>query len=206
VIQKKEWELSQEALEKLLARFDPDFERAGETYEFVRNNLIKYFECRGCTSPSDLADKTINRVACKIDEGEAIEETHLFNYFYGVARNIYREQQRRPDRGTNDIESISRSELPSQDPRTGNTQQKIDLEQRLECLEDCLAKLPQENREMILAYYQEDMGASVRKRKEMAMRFGVQLNNLYIRVHRIRERLEKCVSDCLLSLSNRKEN
>jgi RNA polymerase sigma factor (sigma-70 family) len=206
VIQKREWQLSQEAFNKLLARFDADSTRAGETYEFVRTNLVKYFECRGCISPYDLADETINRVARKINEGEAIEETLLFNYFYGVARNIYREQQRRPDRATSDIDSISRSELPSQDPRSGSAQQTIASEQRLECLEECLANLPQENREMILAYYQEDMGASVRKRKEMALRFGVQLNNLYIRVHRIRERLEKCVSDCLIRRSERKEN
>src|ERR671938_30866 len=61
--------LTAEAFTKLLARLDPDRERAGEKYEELRRTLVKFFEWRGAPFPEDQADETFNRVARKLDEG-----------------------------------------------------------------------------------------------------------------------------------------
>ena len=90
---KKEWVLTREAFDKLLTCLDPDRERAGIRYEIVRLKLVKFFEWRGCESPEDQADETINRVARRIDEGEVIN--NLESYFLGVARLLLLESEKR---------------------------------------------------------------------------------------------------------------
>src|SRR5215216_3042901 len=82
----KEWGLNEGALNKLLALLDSDPERAGEKYEKIRRKLITFFECRGCASPADQADETIDRVTRRVDEGQPITAEDIPRYFYGVAR------------------------------------------------------------------------------------------------------------------------
>jgi len=67
-----EWSLTQEAFDKLLARLADDRERAGEKYQELRGNLIRFFEFHGSAFPEDNADVAINRVARKIDEGAEV--------------------------------------------------------------------------------------------------------------------------------------
>ena len=62
----KDWSLSQEDFDALLAWLDPEREQAGLKYEQIRGSLIKIFTGRGCTDPEELADETINRVTAKI--------------------------------------------------------------------------------------------------------------------------------------------
>ena len=72
---KKQWSLTKEAFDSLLSWLDPDREWAGEKYEVIRARLIKVFAYRGCHTPEELADETINRVAKKIDEVSACRKT-----------------------------------------------------------------------------------------------------------------------------------
>ena len=44
---KKDWILTKEAFERLLALLDVDRELAGQKYENVRRKLIEFFEARG---------------------------------------------------------------------------------------------------------------------------------------------------------------
>ncbi len=67
---KKEWALTPEAFDTLLACLDRDRDRAAEKYEEIRNALITFFEHRGCLSPEEYADETINRVARRISEAK----------------------------------------------------------------------------------------------------------------------------------------
>ena len=67
---KKNWELSQEVFDALLAWLDSDREQAALKYEKIRGGLIKIFTGRACVEPEDLADETINRVAHKLKEIE----------------------------------------------------------------------------------------------------------------------------------------
>src|SRR5262245_21687271 len=58
-------DMTPEEFDRLLLWLNPDRDKAGEKYEWIRKRLIKIFVCRGCNVPEELADKTINRVARK---------------------------------------------------------------------------------------------------------------------------------------------
>ena len=53
----KDWVLSQESFDKLLAWLDPNREKAGIKYEQIRYRLIKIFAGRGSADAEDLADR-----------------------------------------------------------------------------------------------------------------------------------------------------
>lgn len=189
---KKAWVLTREAFDTLLASLDADRDRAAHQYELIRAKLLKYFECRGCPSPEDLADDTINRVARRLIEGSQIWTATPASFFYGVARNVLREYWASPEREFATLESLPPQAQPYADALR---QQEAELEQlqidrRLDWLAACLGQLPAESRELILDYYRGERSERIRHRKQMAERLGIPQNALRIRVHRIRERLE----------------
>src|SRR5205085_10553550 len=81
---RRKWSLTQEAFDRLLSCLAAERESAGEKYLEIRRNLIRFFEWRGCPSPEDHADETVNRVAKRLSEGEEI--SNIAGYFIGVAR------------------------------------------------------------------------------------------------------------------------
>lgn len=50
---------------------------------------------------------------------------------------------------------------------------------------------------MMLTYYQGKERVRINNRKLLAETLGVPMNGLRIRVHRLREKLEACLVDCL---------
>ncbi len=178
---KKDWVLTREAFDCLLRLLDPDVERAAEKYEQIRRGLILFFQSHGSTSAEDHTDETIDRGARRISEGVEIYTSSPFLYFYGIALKVLREYQRRPA-----------SALPPAPPADHE-----EMEQRLECMEGCLQELDAETRAMLAEYCQGDFRARMEHRRRMAERMGGSLNTLRIRVHRIREQLEKCVKKCV---------
>lgn len=178
---KSEREITQESFDKLLAWLDPDRERAGQTYEWIRLKLIKIFRCRGCATPEDLTDETINRVTRKMQEIADIYVGDPALYFYGVAHKVILEYvKKRPD--------------PLPPPRV-DTREEIELE--YSCLERCMERLGSDSRLLITQYYQENKQAKIDHRKLLAEQLGIALNALRIRAHRIRASLQQCVGECL---------
>jgi len=177
----KDWILTQESFDALLAWLDPQRDQAGKKYEDIRLRLIKIFTCRGCCEPEDLADETINRVSKKLKEIESGYSGDPARYFYGVANKVHLEYLRR---------------RPSQPPppRQEDTE---DLEQEYQCLERCMQKLTPDNRQLVLQYYQEEKRAKIDHRRQLAEQLGIALNALRIRAHRIRASLQECVQTCL---------
>jgi len=178
---KRQWELNQEAFEKLLAWLNPNREQAGKKYEDIRHKLIFILTCRGCPCPEDLADETIDRVIRKIPEiGDGYAGDPSL-YFYNVAHKIHLEYVRRKP---------ALAPLPESDgPQL--------LEERYECLERCMERVTPKNRELVLEYYQEEKQAKIDHRRELASRLGIAVNALRIRAHRIRASLQDCVFECL---------
>src|ERR671923_1269855 len=76
-------------LQMLFYYLNPDPDRAGEKYEALRQVLLKFFEWRGALSPDHLTDRTLDRVANKIAEGERIQ--NINGYCHKVAQFIYLE-------------------------------------------------------------------------------------------------------------------
>ena len=177
---KKQWSLTKEAFDSLLSWLDPDREWAGEKYEVIRARLIKVFAYRGCHTPEELADETINRVAKKIDEVAESYDGEPALYFYGVAQMIHLEYLRRKTEP-----ALPAVNLPE------------DSEQEHQCLDECLDRLTGPNRELILQYYTDESRARINNRKQLASRLGIGLNALRIRAHRVRDSLENCMELCM---------
>lgn len=184
---RQRWTLNQEAFDKLLVAFDVDRETAGQKYLEIRNNLTRFFEWRGCSFPEDHADETINRMAKRVAEGEAI--LNHSGYAMGVARLLLLEINKGRQR-----EQTALAEI-------GNAPEvyvpEDDGESRLICLRSCLQTLSPDNRELILQYYQGEKGEKIQNRKKLLDRLGIPVNTLRMRALRLRERLQSCVEECL---------
>jgi RNA polymerase sigma factor (sigma-70 family) len=178
---KKEWVLTQDAFDSLLAWLDQNRDAAAEKYENIRVRLIKIFACRGCFEAEDLADETINRVTSKLPEIQAGFEGDPARYFYAVAKKILLEHSR----------PKATPPLPQQSSEDEETELMYQL------LELCLEKLTPANRELLLAYYQEEKHVKIENRKALAAGLGIALNALRIRAHRIRAWLQECVEQSL---------
>jgi DNA-directed RNA polymerase specialized sigma24 family protein len=191
---KKEWVLTQTDFDTLLNWLDPaDRERAGSKYETIRLRLIKIFACRGCAEPEELADETINRVTAKVPEiaNNYVGDPAL--YFYGVSQKVRleytRASQKRQAEGPEDLKVSPRSwAMPDTDD---------DAEPAYQCLEKCLKELTEENRKLVVEYYQLEKHAKIEHRKKLANEMGIAVNALRIRAHRIRVALQQCVTQCL---------
>jgi DNA-directed RNA polymerase specialized sigma24 family protein len=180
----KKREASKESFDRLLGWLSPDREEAGRHYEQIRRRLIKIFTGRCCTRPEELADETMDRVLGKIDQVICNFEGDPALYFYGVAKNVFREfvKERR----------VFEPPPPGPPDSPGP---------ELDCLDECLDRLTARSREMLLGYYQEEKQAKIANRKRMAAAFGMDMNALRIRVHRIRSVVAECTTACLRKAS-----
>jgi DNA-directed RNA polymerase specialized sigma24 family protein len=183
---KTEWVLTQAAFDGFLARLDGDRDKAGEKYEYIRLKLLKYFQWCGSDEPDVDADETINRVTRRIYEGQNIY--NLTGYLHGVAKLVHAESLKRRNRRR--VFEGSLIELPS----IGS---KVEVANSQECLERCLARLSEEDREAIIEYYRYKKTEKIDCRKRLAARLGISLNTLRVKMHRQRANLEACVEKCL---------
>ena len=178
---KKLRDLRQEDFDRLLDWLDPDRERAGVTYEKIRWRLVAILASRGCLSPEELADETIDRVARRVAD---IQETYAGDkavYFLGVMNNVHHEYLRRP--------SLPRLVEPATDVDT--------KEQVYTCLDNCLDKLAPYSRQLIQNYYAENKHARIDLRKQIARELGIKASTLRLRALRIREKLQTCIEQCV---------
>ncbi|MGA9773124.1 MAG: hypothetical protein WBV94_29105 [Blastocatellia bacterium] len=196
---KNDWYLTQEAFDELLGFLDADRELAGQKYETIRRKLRVFFEIRGCVTPDEEADATINIVARRVVEGQTITGGEPSRYFYGVARNILREYWRQPGRLLQPLECLPLDGYPSENPDEVRehllTMQSA--ERRLEALEQGLLTLSPEARDLILQYYNNCKDVNKKPREALAKRFGIPVNALRIRAHRIRIKLREHMNEYL---------
>jgi len=183
----KKWSLTKDGFDRLLASLDPDREVAAVHYERLRAKLINYFDWRDCPAPEDHADEAINRVIRKLSDGEDFRD--IGTYVLGIARMMLLEiaRTREKERLALEHPAIPDS-IDDEIPETN---------QRVSCLEKCLAALPERSRNMIVEYYQGEGPKKIKRRKELAERLGLELNALRIRTCRLRNKLEECMGRCM---------
>ena len=157
-----------------------DRDEAGRKYESIRQRLIKFFICRGCADVEDLADQTITVVTTKAGEIALTYEGDPVLYFYGVARKVFKDYLR-----------IKKRTVPPEPPDVIHVDESV-----FECLDGCMEKLPEENRDLVLRYYQDEKKVKIDNRQSLADELGIAMNALRIRAHRIRLLLRKCVEEC----------
>ncbi|HEV8130588.1 MAG TPA: hypothetical protein VGQ81_05015 [Acidobacteriota bacterium] len=196
-LRKKEWILTQETLDTLLACLDTNRELAGEKYERIRQRLTKFFQWRGCSNPEEYTDRTIDQVARKINEGVELRVSDPYLYFHGVALNIFKRQWREPElKGLEDLP-------PSRNPAVNSGEsdkrelERTEKERRLECLDHCLNRLPRESLDLIAKYHMAEEGLNKTNRMKLAEALNIPINALRIRASRVRVSIENCVDDCV---------
>jgi RNA polymerase sigma factor (sigma-70 family) len=186
-----------ESFEEILAWLNPDREVAATMYVQLRHDLAKIFSFRGCTDPEGLTDEVFDRVAKKIDE---VRPTYVGDprlYFRGVANYLIKEDLKRTKT------QVSLEELELREPTTTESDED-DAEDMEECLRSCLQKLSAENRKLIVDYYAKEKQAKIDHRIELAQQFGISVENLRVKVYRIRVSLQGCIERCLKSKAQRK--
>jgi DNA-directed RNA polymerase specialized sigma24 family protein len=169
-------------LVRLLQALDNDQEVAGQKYIALRSRLTDWFSWRSCEEPGDLADETLNRVARKLSEGQAIQDPG--SYALGIARMIVHESRRaQRDKMAiiGELKMIG-GQAAQEPPGLAGDADMIEKVNR------CLASLPAENRRLIERYYDEDLEA-------LAREAGISVNALRNRAMRIRKKLFDCVSE-----------
>lgn len=175
--------LKQEDFDRMLVWLDPDPELAGVTYEKIRWRLVAILASRGCTCPEELADETIDRVARRVVDIQATYVGDKAIYFLGVMNNVHHEYLKRPML-----------------PRPPALDDDVEIKETTHlCLERCLDKLSPNSRRLIEAYYSESKRAKIDLRKRIAAELGIGLSTLRLRALRIREKLQTCIEQCLVS-------
>jgi RNA polymerase sigma factor (sigma-70 family) len=181
--------LTSDTFANLLLRLDSDQNRAGEQYEELRRKLIRFFEWRRAPFPEDHADEVFNRLARRLAEGVAVRNPGT--YCYEIARLVLLEALKGPDSRRASIEEVN---VGAADEGRDEAEQK---ETRLACLDDCLAALPENNRQLIVEYYQDAQRSRIDGRRNLAARLGLQREALANRAQRLRDKLESCVTRCV---------
>jgi sulfur carrier protein len=179
---RRPWTLTSSAFERLLLTLDEDRERAALAYEQLRRRITGLMEWWGATASLDLADQTLDRVARKLEEGAVIADGSLGAYVRGVARMVFHEAARR------------QRDLPHEGDRPAPPPAD-ESEAALACLDRCLDSLAGGDRDLVLRYY--DIGTAAEVRRRLAGELGISPIALRVRTHRLRERLEECVTGCL---------
>jgi DNA-directed RNA polymerase specialized sigma24 family protein len=186
---------SRDALSGLLVCLDADAGKAWIQYDLIRRRLVKFFECSCCWPAEEYADEVLDRIAKRPDIRQIRD---IASFAVGVARNLRLEDHKRTQR----IEYLDGSPAGADalaDPHDFQRDivEQIDEEVRLRCLKKCLAEMPAAERDLVLAYYSAEGLKHHEHRKALAQRQGLKMDALRVRMNRSREKLERCVAQCL---------
>jgi RNA polymerase sigma factor (sigma-70 family) len=164
----------------------------------MRRRLVAYFDHKNCEHPDDLADETLDRVMRRFQEEASLSNTPPARYCYIVAKFVFLEHLRRPQRADSDPEWLDR--IPADGSSQPSTGEPNRHEQLLDCLDCCLQKLDPRDRELILEYYIGEQRSKIETRRNIAAKLGLTMNAVSIRACRIRDKLEACMKTCSVNL------
>lgn len=173
-----------ESFDEILAWFNPDREMAAAMYVQLRHDLAKTFRWRQCSDPEGMTDEVFDRVARKIRDVRPTYTGDPRLYFRAVANNLVKENFKK-----------IKTQIALEDVDLTNQISEADAEDAEieECLHVCLQELSSDKRELILAYYAKEKQAKIDHRRELAERFGISVETLRVRTHRICLSLETCI-------------
>jgi DNA-directed RNA polymerase specialized sigma24 family protein len=182
---------TQESFDALLAWLDEDRDTAARKYETIRAGLIRIFVSQGFSDAEYLTDKTFDVVTKRLPDIRKDYVGEPARYFFAVARNILRQARREKE--------VATDKLPERPTLVAETSDLYD------CLLKCLKGFPAGKREMILDYYLYEGQEKIKHHRLMAAELGITEGALRTRVHHVRAKLEKCVSDCARELGEKQK-
>jgi DNA-directed RNA polymerase specialized sigma24 family protein len=180
--------LTKESFEYFLSCLDTDREHAAQRYLDLRDRLIYLFEGRQCDEPIVWADEVINRVVWRLQEGEKIQQIEA--YALGVARFALKEYFRHQQALISLPEISPQEAWQAAQQAEELTRQQHERERLYEAMRQCLLSLPAPLRELLLEYYSAQGREQTEHRRALAKQRGLTENALYLKIHRIREKLD----------------
>jgi len=178
--------ITQAEFDELLVWLDSDRDKAGLKYEKIRQSLLTLFASRGVSDPEDLADETINRVIKKVSQLKDSYAGDQSLYFYGVAKRVAYEAQRQQS-----IRQVKPPFVPNE-PMDPN-----ELERQMRVLDECLMKLPIDDRHLILMYYMGRGSSKIHIRKQLGHSLRLSQDTMRQRVHRLKAKLRTWILERL---------
>ena len=169
-------------LDRLLARLDPERERAAREYERLHRLLVRFFDWRGIAAPEDCADEAIYRLAARLEADASIVDIRA--YALGIARMLALERRRRTVLAPIDRTTDVSVDVPVESAADARLQDSF---------ERCLDEMPRDTRSLLLSYYEGQLGGKIANRRRLAESLGISESALRNRVQRLRDRLETCV-------------
>ena len=173
---------NQRAFEALLLRLEPGYPDQEKRYKQLRLTMVKFFAWKRCEDPDSLADETISRAVKNLSEGEEIRADNPYSYIYAIATHVFMEYLREKKK-----REVIVSDLPDH--------LKSYLEESQDCRKQCLQKLSKDKLSLLQTYY---MGEE--PRETLAQSLKISLNALRLQVHRLKQELRTCETDCLDNL------
>lgn len=177
-------DINNESFEYFLQSLSTNETEAGVAYTKLRDSLVRFFQLKGDAEPETAADETIDRVALKFSQNSKID--NLTKYSFGVARLVFLERLRRNQKEKNSHDGFyANKALFSADT--------IENDEFL-FYRECFQSLPEPDRRFLERYFMELPNAQQNEnRKKMIDEFGVSVNNLRLKIFRLRKRLNKCL-------------
>ena len=198
--EKTAWTLDRGAFQKFLSWLDNGSDSDGKSYLEMRDRLVAYFDRKNCTTPDELADETLNRVARRLEEEGSIVGEAPAKYCYIVARFVFMEYLRSMSARTVSLDPMIERPVSNNSASADEQDEREVKERMLDCLEQCTAKLEAPNRNIIIRYYYGKERAKIENRRLLAENLGISVNALSIRACRIRDKLEGCVRECAAAM------
>lgn len=159
----------------------------------LRESLKFFFRRRGIRGTAeDLVHEVYLRVLKKLDQGTDIQ--NLAAYAFTVAHYVAAEERRNQLRfeafsylSHEETVKVNRMQDERLNPAPALEQKEEEKELR-RLREACIQELPPEDRKLLLRYVSFSSNDT---REELAAELGLSVNALRVKVHRIRERLQR---------------
>jgi DNA-directed RNA polymerase specialized sigma24 family protein len=161
--------------EHFLAMLDPDPIRADQKCKALWQKMVFYFRKHGASSPEDLAQEVFARATSRIAEGQVVYAVQPDSYFFGVARNVLREDWKHAK-----AQPVPLSEEAEECLGSNKEMERME---RTVLLETCLRQLNADERAFLKMYIHE---GPVRT----GLAAGISANAASIRFHRLTVKLQ----------------
>ncbi len=179
--------MTDKSLNVLLESFTENQDEAGRAYTNLRNSLVRYFQIKGDFDADEAADATLDRVAAKLAQNTKVD--NLTKYSFGVARLIFLERLRTAEKaGTAQTEFYAQQKSDKTDEQTDD----------FSIFRECFDVLIDEEKEILKNYFADLPFANLTAhREDLSLKYNVSLNNMRLKVFRLRQRLENCLKNKL---------
>jgi DNA-directed RNA polymerase specialized sigma24 family protein len=182
-----ELDFTSESLSRLLEAFSNDQAAAGVAYAKLRDSLVRFFRLKGDNNPDDAADETLDRVGKKLLQNPEIDD--LTKYSFAVARFIFLERLKRSQK-----EKVAAEGFYA-DRTAIKTEAETD---DFLPFRECFNSLTDKEKTVLQAYFADVSPSNLfAERRKLTEEYNISLNNLRLKVFRLRQRLENCVKEKL---------